>query len=58
MFAVSHVTPGPAPADRHRLKVDRFTFSKAATSAVVNSSGTSRTADAFMINSCPHMLGL
>jgi hypothetical protein len=31
--------PGPAPADRHRLRVDRFTFSRAATSAVVNSSG-------------------
>src|SRR5829696_4243567 len=57
MLAVSQVTRGPAPADRHRLNVDRFTFSKAETSAVVSSSGTSRTAAAFMINSCPPMLG-
>jgi hypothetical protein len=31
--------PGSAPADRHRLRGDRFTFSRAATSTVVNSSG-------------------
>ena len=42
---------------RHRLSVDRLTLSKAETSAVVNSSGTSRTAAAFTINSCPPMLG-